>query len=46
MTAYGNLQLCTALRARKEGATHAMEQRRIKKLRKRRRDNEEDMASD
>ena len=40
-TACGNLQLCAGLEARIEGATHAVGQRRLERVRRRRQDEEE-----
>ena len=40
-TACGNLQMCAGLEAGIEGATHAVGQRRLERVRNRRRDEEE-----
>ena len=45
-TAWGNLQLCAGLEAGIEGATHAVGQRRLARLRERREETEEEEASE
>ena len=45
-TACGNLQLCAGLEAGIEGATHAVGQRRLERVRERRREEEEAEVSE
>ena len=45
-TAYGNLQLCAGLEAGIEGATHAVGQRRLQRVKRRQKEEEEAEGSE